>query len=75
MGMAITNKNMRLSLQRIHAALPSGYRVERNADRLALPRNDGTVVGYFSAIGVELEKIVYAEQEDAGQRWLEPPRA
>jgi hypothetical protein len=59
---------MGLSLQRIHAALPSGYRVERNADTLALLRNDGTVVGYFSARGVELEKIVCAAEEDAEQR-------
>ena len=57
---------MGLSLQRIHAALPPGYRVERNADMLALLRNDGTVVGYFSARGVELEKIVYVAEEDAG---------
>ena len=48
--------------------MPSGYRVERNADMLALLRNDGTVVGYFSARGVELEKIVYAAEEDAGRR-------
>jgi len=35
---------------------------------LALLRNDGTVVGYFSARGVELEKIVYVAEEDAGQK-------
>jgi hypothetical protein len=38
---------MGLSLQRIHAALPSSYGVERNADTLALLRDDGTVRGLF----------------------------
>jgi hypothetical protein len=38
---------MGLSLQRIHEALLSSYREERNADTLALLRDDGTVSGLF----------------------------
>jgi hypothetical protein len=49
-------------------ALPSGYSLERDADVIALLRDDGSTVAVFSVRGVDTKEIERDAKEDAANR-------
>ena len=51
-----------------HLDLPPGYSLERNADMIALLRDDGSMVAVFSVRGVDTEEIERDAKEDAANR-------
>ncbi len=56
----------RCSRVRSLSLLPDGYHIERDPEVLTLLRADGTVVGRFSARGVEWREVTLLAAADAG---------
>ncbi len=58
-----TKKTALLAYQRGKLRLPPGYRIERDADLVALYRTDGSLVGAFVA-GAAPSEVVRTAEDD-----------